>query len=68
MSPVTNKLRASTDMKAYIFYRDICDVFIIIACNVEHNYRVMIISVQGRSILIVLECVALRPVGLILNI
>lgn len=51
-----------------LFNRDICEVFIIAACNVEQNYRVIIIRVQGRSILIVLECVALRPVGLILNI
>jgi hypothetical protein len=48
-------------------YIIVIDVFIFIVCNVEHNFIGIIISVQCRSVLIVLECVALRPVGLILN-
>jgi len=55
-----------------LYNRDICDVFTIVACNVEQSTELwsnIIISVQGRpTIIIVLECVALRPIGLILNI
>ena len=64
----TNAFNKPTCIRVGLFNRDICEVVIIVACNVEQNYRVIIISVQGRSTIVVLECVALRPVGLIFNI